>query len=68
MKVNIAPLVITLKLCYLITFSLPHIYVALNGRMIVKHKFESMRMKLAVTNFSPTPAFARRNGVKPQFV
>jgi hypothetical protein len=61
MKVNIGPLVITPKLCYLLTLSLLHMYVAPNGRIIVKHELESVRLKLAVTSFNPTLAFARRN-------
>jgi hypothetical protein len=67
-KVNVGPLVITPKLCYLVTLSLPHIYVALNGRMIAKHELESVRMELAVTSFRPTLAFAQRNRGKPQYV
>lgn len=68
MKVNIGALVITPKLCYLMTLSLPHVYIAVNGRIIVKHELENVRMNLAVTSFSPTLAFARRNRGKPQYV
>jgi hypothetical protein len=48
--------------------SVLHRYVALNGKMIVRHELESVRMKPVLTSFNPTPAFARRNTVKPQYV